>query len=169
MSTMLREFYDAHGVMSVELAHGLRRSHGLSSAGPSQIQRPPSSSQGSEGYGQGGHAPSLYGRGCHAQWVGGYGQPHQVLAPATELRYQARQPALHIHLWLDHMKALTKGSTSSKRAAADQGGPGLPAVVKGARRASTPSMQRSTSHANSIAPPAGKRPTPRVSVASSRS
>jgi hypothetical protein len=40
------------------------------------------------------------------------------------LRSQARQPALHVHLWLDHMKALTKGSASSKRAAADKGGPG---------------------------------------------
>jgi hypothetical protein len=37
---------------------------------------------------------------------------------------QAFQPALHIHLWLDHMKALPKGSASSKRAASDQGGPG---------------------------------------------
>jgi hypothetical protein len=63
MSTTLREFYDAHGVMPVELAHGLRRSHGLSAAGPSriQIQRSPSSSQGPEGRGQGGHVPSCNG------------------------------------------------------------------------------------------------------------
>jgi hypothetical protein len=26
---------------------------------------------------------------------------------------QARQPAMHIHLWLDHMKTLPKGSASS--------------------------------------------------------
>jgi hypothetical protein len=41
-----------------------------------------------------------------------------------ELEPQARQPALHIHLWLDHMKMVPKGSASSKRVAADQGGPG---------------------------------------------
>jgi hypothetical protein len=29
-----------------------------------------------------------------------------------------------MHLWLDDMKTLPKGSASSKRAAADQGGPG---------------------------------------------
>jgi hypothetical protein len=44
--------------------------------------------------------------------------------PALGLESQARQPALHIHLWLDHMKALPKGSASSKRVASDQGGPG---------------------------------------------
>jgi hypothetical protein len=38
MRTMLREFYDAHGVTPAKLAHGLRRGHGLSTAGPSQIQ-----------------------------------------------------------------------------------------------------------------------------------
>jgi hypothetical protein len=63
MSTTLREFYDVHGVAPAELAHGLSRSHGLSTAGPSriQIQHPPSSSQGSEGHGRGGHAPSCNG------------------------------------------------------------------------------------------------------------
>jgi hypothetical protein len=40
------------------------------------------------------------------------------------LEPQVRQPALHIHLWLDHMKTLPKGPASSKRAATDQGGPG---------------------------------------------
>jgi hypothetical protein len=44
--------------------------------------------------------------------------------PAPGQGSQARQPALHIHLCLDHMKTLPKGSTSSKRATADQGGPG---------------------------------------------
>jgi hypothetical protein len=43
---------------------------------------------------------------------------------------------------------------------------GLPAAVRGARRASTPSMLRLTSRANSTAPPAGKQPTPRVSAGS---
>jgi hypothetical protein len=37
MSTTLREFYDAHGVMPAELAHGLWRGHGLSAADPSRI------------------------------------------------------------------------------------------------------------------------------------
>jgi hypothetical protein len=45
--------------------------------------------------------------------------------PALELGSQDRQPALHIHLWLDHLKMLPKGSASSKRAVADQGGPGV--------------------------------------------
>jgi hypothetical protein len=40
------------------------------------------------------------------------------------LEPQVHQPALHIHLWLDHMKKLPKGPASSKRAAADQRGPG---------------------------------------------
>jgi hypothetical protein len=60
MSTALREFHDAHGDAPAELAHGLRRGHGLSATGPSrvQIQRSPSSSQGPGGRDQGGRAPS---------------------------------------------------------------------------------------------------------------
>jgi hypothetical protein len=56
MSTTLHEFYDTHGIMPAMLAHGLRRGHGLSAAGPSriQIQQPPLSSQGSEGRDRGG-------------------------------------------------------------------------------------------------------------------
>jgi hypothetical protein len=38
MSTALHEFYDAHGDAPAELAHGLRRGHGLSAAGPSRVQ-----------------------------------------------------------------------------------------------------------------------------------
>jgi hypothetical protein len=41
---------------------------------------------------------------------------------------------------------------------------GMSVAVRGARRASTPSMLRLTSHANSTTPWAGKRPTPRVSA-----
>jgi hypothetical protein len=37
MSTTLRKFYDAQGVVPVRLDHGLRHSHGLSTAGPSRI------------------------------------------------------------------------------------------------------------------------------------
>jgi hypothetical protein len=43
---------------------------------------------------------------------------------------------------------------------------GLPAAVRGTKRASTPSMLRLTSRANSTTPLAGKRPTPRVSASS---
>jgi hypothetical protein len=99
--------------------------------GPGQVQRSPSASQGRGGRGQGGHAPSCNARGRHAQQAGGAGRPHQVPAPTPGLEPQARQPALHIHLWLDHMKALPKGSASSKRAASDQGGPGAASSSQG--------------------------------------
>jgi hypothetical protein len=46
MSTTLCEFYDVHGDAPDELAHGQRRGHGLTAAGPSQVQRSPSASQG---------------------------------------------------------------------------------------------------------------------------
>jgi hypothetical protein len=126
MSTALHEFYNVHEDTPAELAHGLRCGHGLSAAGPSrvQIQRSPLPVQGLGGRGQSGHALSCNGRGHRAQWAGREGRPRHVPAAAAKLRTQARQPALHVHLWLDHMKALTKGSASSKRAAADQGGPG---------------------------------------------
>jgi hypothetical protein len=84
----------------------------------------------------------------------------------TNLGSQARQPALHVHLRLDHLKMLPKGPVSSKRAAADQGGPGAAGGGQGTRRASTPSMLNLTSHANSTEPPAGKQPTPHISAVS---
>jgi hypothetical protein len=43
---------------------------------------------------------------------------------ALGLESHARPLALHIHLWINHMQTLPKGSTSSKRAASDQGGLG---------------------------------------------
>jgi hypothetical protein len=46
MSTTLREFYDAHGDMLDELVHGQQHGHGLIAAGPSQVQRLPSTSPG---------------------------------------------------------------------------------------------------------------------------
>jgi hypothetical protein len=67
MSTMLREFHDAHGGVPVELAHDLQRGHGLAAMGPGQIQRLPSASQGCGGHGQGGRAPSCNARGRRAQ------------------------------------------------------------------------------------------------------
>jgi hypothetical protein len=131
-STTLSEFYDVHGDAPVELAHDPRR--GVIVMGPGQIQRSPSASQGRGGRGQGGHAPSCNARGRRAQQAGGAGRPCQVPAPAPGLECQARPPALHIHLWLDHMKALPKGSASSKRAASDQGGLGGYQQRSGAQR-----------------------------------
>jgi hypothetical protein len=121
-STTLSEFYDVHGDAPVELAHDPRC--GFVAMGPGQIQRSPSASQGRGGRRQGGRAPSCNARGRRAQQAGGAGKPRQVPAPMPGLEPQARQLALHIHQWLDHMKALPKGSVSSKRAASDQGGPG---------------------------------------------
>jgi hypothetical protein len=134
MSSTLHEFYDAQGVMSAGIAHGMFRGHGLSVVGPSQIQiqRSPSSNQGPEGRGQGDHAPSCNGRGRRTQRSDGNGQPREVPAPAAEPRAQVHPPArdrtsqlaLHVHLWLDHMNALAKSSASLKRMVVDQGGPG---------------------------------------------
>jgi hypothetical protein len=75
MSSTLREFYETQGTMLAGEAHGLRRGCGLSAAGPSriQIQRLQSSSQGPEGRGQGGRAPSCNGIGRRAQQSGGNG------------------------------------------------------------------------------------------------
>jgi hypothetical protein len=121
MSTVLHEFHDAQGGASVELAHDPQCS--FIAMGPGQIQRLPLASQGRGGRRQGGRAPSCNARGHRAQQAGGAGRPRQVPAPTPGLEPQARQPTLHIHLWLDHMEALPKGSASSKRAASDQGGP----------------------------------------------
>jgi hypothetical protein len=63
VSTTLREFYDAHGDAPDELVCGQQRSHGLDAAGPSQVQRSPSTSPGFGGRGQGGRAPSSNTRG----------------------------------------------------------------------------------------------------------
>jgi hypothetical protein len=99
--------------------------------GPGQIQRSPSASQGHGGRGQGGRAPSCNARGCHTQQAAGAGRPCQVPASVLGLESQAHPLALHIHLWLDHMKALPKGSASTKRAASDQGGPGATGSSQG--------------------------------------
>jgi hypothetical protein len=124
MSTTLHEFYDTHGDAPDELVHGQQHGHGLDTTGPSQVQRSPSTSPGFGGRGQGGRAPSSNTRGCRVQQAGGARGPRPVPAPMPGLEPQVRQPALHIHLWLDHMKKLPKGPASSKRAATDQGGPG---------------------------------------------
>jgi hypothetical protein len=89
-----------------------------------RVRRPPSADQGPGGRGQGGCAPSCNARGHRTQPASRRGRPRQVPVPAPDLGSQARQPALHVYLWLDHLKMLPKGSASSKRAAADQGGPG---------------------------------------------
>jgi hypothetical protein len=132
MSTTLHEFYDAHGVTPTELAHGLRRGHGPSAVSSSQVRRPPSSGQGLEGRSWGGRAPSYGGR-SRTQRAGGGDRARQNLPPAAEQGSQARQPALHVYLWLDHMRTITKGSTSSKREASDQGGSGADGSGQGSK------------------------------------
>jgi hypothetical protein len=67
MSTTLREFYDEHGDALEKLVCGQQRSHGLIAAGPSQVQRSPSTSQGNGGRGQGGRTPSSNAQGRCAQ------------------------------------------------------------------------------------------------------
>jgi hypothetical protein len=118
-----------HGDTPAELAHDPRRS--FIATGPGQIQRSPSASQGRGGRGQGGRAPSCNAQGRHAQQGGGAGRPRQVPVPVPRSESQARPPALHIHLWLDHVEAFPKGSASSKRAASDQGGPGAAGSSQG--------------------------------------
>jgi hypothetical protein len=68
MSSTLHEFCDVQGTAPAGEAHGLRCGCGLPAAGPRriQIQWSPSSSQGPEGRGQGGHAPSCNSRGHRA-------------------------------------------------------------------------------------------------------
>jgi hypothetical protein len=121
-STTLSEFYDVHGDAPTELARDLRCS--FDTVIPSLIQRPPSASRGRGRRGQGGRAPSGNAQGRRIQQGGGASRPRPipVLAPRSES--QARSPALHIHLWLDHIETFPRGFVSSKRAASDQGGPG---------------------------------------------
>jgi hypothetical protein len=84
-STMLRKFYGVHGDTPDELAHGQRRGHGLAAAGPGQVQRLSSASQGHGGHEQGGRAPSSNARGRRAQQAGGAGKLRQVPVPAPGL------------------------------------------------------------------------------------
>jgi hypothetical protein len=111
--TTLSEFYDVHGDAPIELARDLQ--HSFATAIPGQIQRSPSASRGRGGCGQGGRAPNGNAQGRRTQQGGGASRP--CLIPA-------RPPALHMHLWLDHIEMFPRGSVSSKRAASDQGGPG---------------------------------------------
>jgi hypothetical protein len=152
-STTLSKFYDVHRDAPTELARDLRRS--FATIVPSQIQRSPSASRGRGGRGQGGRTPSGNAQGHHAQQGGGASRPCLILESAPGSESQAHPSALHIHLWLDHVKTSPRGSASSKRAA-----------VMGAKRASTPSMLRLTSRVNSTPPRAGKQPTPRISAIS---
>jgi hypothetical protein len=128
-STTLSEFYDVHGYAPTELARDLRRS--FATAGPSQIQRLPSASRGRGGCGQGGRAPSGNAQGHRVHQGGGASGPRQILVPVPGPESQTRPPALHIHLWLDHVEAFPRGSASSKRAASDQGGPGAASSSQG--------------------------------------
>jgi hypothetical protein len=163
-STTLSEFYDVHRNAPTELAHDPRRS--FASPGPGMIQRSPSASRGHGGRGQGGCAPSCNARGHHAQQGGGAGRPRQVPVPARGSESQARPPALHIHLWLDHVEAFPGDLLAQGKRLLTKEARGLPAAVRGAKRASTPSMLHMTSHVSFTTPRAGKRPTPRVSAGS---
>jgi hypothetical protein len=153
-----------HGDAPTELAHDPRCS--FATAGPGQIQRSPSASRGRGGRRQGGRAPSCNARGHRAQQGGGAGRPRQVPVPVPGSESQACPPALHIHLWLDHVKAFPEDLLAQSERLLTKEARGLPAAVKGAKRASTPLMLHLTSRASSTTPRAGKRPTPRVSAGS---
>jgi hypothetical protein len=119
---MLSEFYDVHGDAPIKLTHDLHR--GFATVVPGQIQWSPSISRGRGGRGQGGRASSGNAQGRRAQQGGEASRPCLIpeLAPGSES--QACPSALHIHLWLDHVKTSPRGSASSKRAASNQEGPG---------------------------------------------
>jgi hypothetical protein len=121
-STTLGEFYDTHGDAPTELARDSCRS--FATAVPGQIQRSPLAGRGRGGHGQGSHAPSGNAQGHRAQQGGRASRPRLIAESAPGSESQARPPALHIHLWLDHVKTSSRGPASSKRAAFDQGGPG---------------------------------------------
>jgi hypothetical protein len=110
--TTLSKFYDVYGDAPTELARDLRRS--FATAVPGQILRSPSASRGRGGRGQGGHAPSGNAQGRRAQQGGGASGPCQIPVSALGSESQARPPALHIHLWLDHVETFPRGSVSSK-------------------------------------------------------
>jgi hypothetical protein len=157
-STTLSEFYDMHGYAPIELARDPRRS--FATVVPGQIQRSPSASRGRGGRGQGGHAPSGNAHGRRAQKGGGANRPCLIVESAPGSESQAHPSALHIHLWLDHVKTSSRGSVSSKRVASDQGGPGAVGSGHGRKEG------KYTLGVNSTPPRAGKRPTPRVSAVS---
>jgi hypothetical protein len=121
-STTLGEFYDVHGDAPTELTRDSCRS--FATAVPGHIQRSPSAGRGRGGRGQGGRAPSSNAQGRRAQPGGRASRPRLIAESAPGSESQARPPALHIHLWLDHVKTSSRGPASSKRAASDQGGPG---------------------------------------------
>jgi hypothetical protein len=121
-STTLSEFYDVHGDAPTELARDLRRS--FAPVVPGQIQRSPSASRGRGGREQGGRAPSGSAQGRRAQQGGGASRPRLITESVPGSESQVHPSALHIHLWLDHVKTSPRGSASLMRAASDQGGPG---------------------------------------------
>jgi hypothetical protein len=69
-------------------------------------------------------------------------------------------------LWLDHMKTEPKGSASSKRAAADQGGPGAACSGQGHKEGKYTLEAVLDQPCKFHSTPAGKRPTPCVSAVS---
>jgi hypothetical protein len=111
-STTLSEFYDVHGDTPTELARDPR--HGFATVVPGQIQRSPSASRGRGGRGQGGRAPNGNAQGRRTQQGGRASRPRLIAESAPRSESQAHPSALHIHLWLDHVKTSPKGSASSK-------------------------------------------------------
>jgi hypothetical protein len=116
-STTLGEFYDVRRDAPTELARGSRRSFATVVSG--QIQRSPSAGRGHGGRGHGGRTPNSTVQGRRAQQGGGAGRPCQSQESAPGSESQAHPSVLHIHLWLDHVQASSRGSASSKRAASD--------------------------------------------------
>jgi hypothetical protein len=106
-STTLSEFYDVHGDAPNELARDLCRSFATVVSG--QIQRSPSASRGHGGRGQGGRAPSGNAQGYRAQQGGRASRPCLIAESAPGSESQAHPLALHIHLWLDHIKTSSRG------------------------------------------------------------
>jgi hypothetical protein len=131
-----------------------------------QIQWSPSASRGRGGRGQGGCALSGNAQGRRAQQGGRASRPRLILVSVLGSESQARPPALHIHLWLDHIETFPEDLLAQSERLLTKEAQGLPAAIMGAKRASTPSMLHLISHVNSTPPRAGKRPTPCVSAVS---
>jgi hypothetical protein len=179
VSSMLREFYAAQGTALAREAHDLRRDHG-------PLPRDQAGSR------SGGRHRRAKGRRSAARAAVFQAGTTEVTAPSglaamadivkpglLQPGQEPRSASRLMPMRASRLYMSTCGLTSRRRllgALLAQSGwqltkeaRELPAAVRGAKRTNIPSMQRSTSHANSTAPPAGKRPTPRVNAASSRS
>jgi hypothetical protein len=101
--------------------------------------------------------------------------PSKVAEQAGHARSRCQRPGQSLRLARRRCTSIC-GLTTSRRSPRDllaqserhltKEARGMSVAVRGARRASTPSMLRLTSRANSTTPWAGKRPTPRISDSS---